>query len=337
MLKQLCAFTVSVLFLAGTAQAQSNLKVLKTFHIASPGWWDYLSINDDKLYVSHGTQVNILNKTTGDSLGVIENTNGVHGIAFFPTLGKGYTSNGRLNNVSVFDLKTNEVIQQIATGKNPDAIMYEAFTKKIITCNGGSKDLSFIDPEKNITVATIALGGKPEEAASDGKGKLYVNLEDKNEIVVVDLETMKVIKHYALDGAEGPTGLAFDIKTKRLFTGCEKKLVVLNAETGKVVITLPIGDGCDGVAFDATTKTIYTSNGVGTITVIKELSANKYEVVENATSLPRARTIALDPLTHMVYVPTAEFDPLPAGAAKNERPKMKPGTFKILVLAGKGK
>ena len=145
------------------------------------------------------------------------------------------------------------------------------------------------------------------------------------------------MKHFSLKDAEGPTGLGYDKQTKRLFAGCEKKLVVLNAESGDIVQTLPIGDGCDGVAFDAKTKTIYTSNGEGTITVIKELSADKYEVVENATSLPRARTIALDPLTHLVYVPTAEFDPLPAGAAKNERPKMKPGTFKILVLTGKGK
>lgn len=337
MLKQLTSLITILTLVAYTAHAQAKLKVIKTFHIASPGGWDYLSINDDKLYVSHGTQVNILNKTTGDSIGVVENTTGVHGIAFIPAIGRGYTSNGRLNNVSVFDLKTNEVLQQIATGQNPDAIMYEPFTKSIITCNGRSNDLSIIDPETNAITATIAVGGKPEEAASNGEGILYVNLEDKNEIAVVDLKTMKVTNRFSLKGAEGPTGLGYDKLTKRLFAGCEKKLVILNAESGEIVQTLPIGDGCDGVAFDAAAKIIYTSNGEGTITVIKVLSANKFAIVENAPSLPRGRTIALDPSTHMVYVPTAGFEPLPANAAKNERPKMIPGSFKVLVLAEQGK
>ena len=332
MLKKLLMASFGMVMLACASQAQPKLKILKTFHIASPGGWDYLSVNDDKLYVSHGTQVNILDKTTGDSIGVIENTNGVHGIAFIPSLGRGYTSNGRLNNVTVFDLKTNKIIEQIATGQNPDAIMYEPFTKKIITCNGRSNDLSLLDPGTNKTVATISLGGKPEEAASNGKGKLYVNLEDKNEIAVVDLVTMKVLSHFSLGGAEGPTGLGFDKESNRLFAGCEKKLVVLNAETGKIIQTLPIGDGCDGVAFDAVTKTIYTSNGEGSMTVIKEISANKYKIIENATSQPRARTIALDLQTHSIYLPTADFEPLPANAAKNERPKMKPGSFRVLVF-----
>src|SRR6185436_14850783 len=167
-------------------------KVVRVYHIASPGGWDYIAVNEGKLYVSHSTQVNILNEETGDSVGYIPNTTGVHGIAFDKVLNTGYTSNGRLNNVTVFDLKTNSILGQIPTGENPDAINYEPFTKTIITCNGRSKTLSVIDPKTNKVVATIDVGGKPEEAVSDGNGTLFVNIEDKNEIVSVDLAKFSV-------------------------------------------------------------------------------------------------------------------------------------------------
>ncbi|MDQ2862234.1 MAG: YncE family protein, partial [Bacteroidota bacterium] len=196
------------MLLATSAIAQNKIdyKVSKTFHIASSGGWDYIAVNNNKVYVSHGAQVNILDENTADSIGVIPNTTGVHGIAFDNELGRGYTSNGRLNNVTVFDLKTDAIITQIATGENPDAIMYEPFTKTIITNNGHSKNLSIIDPVKNTVIATVELDGKPEEAASDGEGKLFVNLEDKNEIAVVDLETFKVIARWPLAPGEGPSG-----------------------------------------------------------------------------------------------------------------------------------
>src|SRR5258706_2575636 len=176
------------------AQNSKAFHIVKTFHIASPGGWDYIAVGpgNNRLYVSHGTQVNILDQTTGDSIGVIENTTGVHGIAFDKANGKGFTSNGRLNNVTVFDLKTNAVITQIPAGLNPDAIMYEPFTKKIITCNGRGKNLSIIDPVSYKLIDSIAVGGKPETAVSNGAGKFYVNIEDKNEIVEVDLKAMKV-------------------------------------------------------------------------------------------------------------------------------------------------
>src|SRR5438045_8614031 len=183
MKKNLIFFSCVLVSLISFAQKDHEYKIVKTYHIASPGGWDYIAVNDGKLYVSHGTQVNILNEETGDSIGFIPNTTGVHGIAFDNELNKGYTSNGRLNNVTVFDLKTNEVIGQIATGQNPDAIMYEPFTKLIITCNGRSKNLSLIDPKGQKTIDSIDVGGKPETAASDGNGNLFVNIEDKNEIV----------------------------------------------------------------------------------------------------------------------------------------------------------
>lgn len=333
MLKPFVAFALVVCTIVSPASSQTGrYKVSKIFHIASSGGWDYLAVNGEKLYVSHGGQVNILDKSNGDSLGVIENTTGVHGIAFVPALNKGYTSNGRLNNVTIFDLKTGQVLGQISTGQNPDAIMYDTYSKRIITCNGRSNDLTVIDPLTGEVLTTVAVGGKPETAVSDDAGKLFVNIEDKNEIVEIDAKAFKVERRWSLAPAEGPTGLAIDKKTKRLFAGCEKLLAVMNATNGKIVTTVPIGDGCDGVAFDEASKTIYTSNGEGTLTVISENAPDDFKVVENVTTKPRARTIALDTQTHKLYLPTAEFEPLAAGAAKTERPKMIPGTFQVLVV-----
>ncbi len=317
-----------------TAQNKADFKIANTFHIKSAGGWDYLAVcpDNNRLYVSHGGQVNVLDKTTGDSLGVIANTLGVHGITFIPSLNKGYTSNGRANNVSVFDLKTNVVSAQIATGENPDAIMYEPFSKTIITCNGKSKDLSVIDPTTNKVIATVPIGGKPETAVSDEAGKLYVNNEDKNEIVVVDLKTFKVINNWTIAPGEAPTGLAIDLKTKRLFAGCEKLLVVVDAENGKIVDKLTIGDGCDGVAFDNKTKQIFTSNGEGTMTIIEEKSADSFTISATIPTKKAARTIYLDESTHTLYLPTADFEPKKAGDDPKARAKMIIGSFQILVV-----
>jgi YVTN family beta-propeller protein len=314
--------------------SQKDFKIIKTFHIQSAGGWDYIAIGpgNNRLYVSHGTQVNILDKKTGDSIGVIENTTGVHGIAFDKEHNKGFTSNGRLNTVTVFDLKTNAIIAQIPTGANPDAIMYDAYSKKIITCNGRSKNLSLIDPVANKLTDSIDVGGKPETAASNGEGKVYVNIEDKNEIVVVNLKTLKVEAHWPLTPAEEPTGLAFDRTTNRLFAGCGNKfLAILDAANGKVVGTFPIGDGCDGAGFDSATKNIFTSNGEGTLSVYHEKSANEFEKVATITTKRGARTIAVDQETHLIYLPTADFEQ-PDPATPNARPRMIPGTFQVLVV-----
>ncbi len=324
--------SVAMFSMAGSfAQTKTGLHVTNTFYIKSAGGWDYLEAGpiNDWLYVSHGSQVNILNKKTGDSVGVIENTTGIHGIAFDEALGRGYTSNGRLNNVFVFDMNTNKVLATIATGQNPDAIMYEPFSKKIITCNGRSNNLSIIDPALNKTIDSIAVGGKPETAVSDGAGKIFVNIEDKNEIVAIDATTFKVIGRWSITPAEGPTGLAYDKVTKRLFAGCEKMLAVVDATTGKVVATPVIGDGCDGVAFDAAKNNIYTSNGEGTVTVVHEDGPDKYTVVENIVSKRGARTIAIDK-AGTLYLPTADFEAMQPG--EKGRPKMKAGTFQVVVI-----
>ena len=332
-MKKLIFSLTTVIAALSVSNAQTTgLHITKTLHIASSGGWDYLEVGpvNDWLYVSHGTQVNVLNKKTGDSVAVIENTTGVHGIAFDAANGKGYTSNGRLNNVYVFDMNTNMVLATIPTGQNPDAIMYEPFSKKIITCNGRSKNLSIIDPAQNKVIDSVDVGGKPETAVSDGAGKIFVNVEDKNEIVAIDAKTFKVLNHWSIAPADGPTGLAFDKVTKRLFAGCDKMLVVVDATTGKVIATPVIGDGCDGVAFDAGTKNIYTSNGNGTITVIHEESADKFTVVENIVTKRGARTITIDKTTGLLYLPAAEFDPKEVD--QRGRPKMMPGTFQVLVI-----
>ncbi len=322
--------------IATNVSAQSNYHVVKTFHIASMGGWDYpaVDVNSNKLYLSHGGQVNILDKTTGDSIGVISNTTGVHGIAFVPSLGKGYTSNGRTNNVTVFDLKTGATLTQIAVGKNPDWIMYDPFSKKIVTSNHNGGDLSLIDVNTDQVVATIAVGGtKLETVVSDEAGKLFVNLEDKNQIAEVDISKAAVTNIWELAPSESPTGLAIDIKTKRLFSTCDKTLVVMDATNGKIVATVPIGEGCDGAAFDPASKLIFTSNGSGTVSVVKEVSANEYKLVETVETKRGARTISLDTKTHMVYLPTADYEPIPADAPKGTRAKMIPGSFQVLVLA----
>jgi YVTN family beta-propeller protein len=320
---------LSVLNQSIMAQNSSGYHVSKTFKIASSGGWDYISVGPNgRIYASHGTQVNILDEKTGDSLGFIPNTTGVHGIAF-DNNGRGYTSNGRLNTVTVFDLKSNAILAQIPAGQNPDAIMFDPFSKKIITCNGRSSDLSIIDPVSQKVVATIAVGGKPETAVSDEAGKLFVNIEDKSRIDVVDLAGQKVINSWTLSPGEGPTGLAIDLKTMRLFAGCDKLLVVMDATNGNIVDKLPIADGCDGVGFDGGLQYVFASCGEGKLTVIKESSASSFSVIDNVPTKRSARTIAVDEKNHEVFLPAADTQEGNPG----ERPKMIPGTFQILVVS----
>lgn len=329
-MKQLLAIGLLLSFTHSKAQNQ-DYKITTTYHIVSPGGWDYIAVNKGRIYVSHGTQVNILNEDSGDSVSFIPNTTGVHGIAFNNDLGRGYTSNGRLNNVTVFDLKSNAVITQIATGENPDAIMYEPYTGAVITCNGRSRDISVIDPKTNSVSATIPVGGKPETAVSDGQGHLFINIEDKNEIAVVDLKGGSVTSHWPLGGAEGPTGLCYDRETKRLFAGCQGFLVAMNAENGGVIAKIPIGQGCDGVAFDAKHHLIYTSNGQsGTITAIREEGPDTYSVLGNYPTKRGARTITIDEKTGRLFLPAADLD---TTNMVNGRPRMIPGSFQVLVVS----
>ncbi|MES2418198.1 MAG: YncE family protein [Bacteroidota bacterium] len=313
------------------AQQKTRFQVINTYKINSDGGWDYLAIDgkNNNLYLSHGNQVNIINKNTGDSTSIIRNTQGVHGIAIANAFNKGYTSNGKMGTCTVFDLSTLASIGQISVGQNPDAIFFDDFSKKIIVFNGKSLDASVIDPLTDKVVATIPLGGKPEAGVSDGKGKIYVNIEDTGEIVSFDATTFKVLSRYKLKGGEEPSGLAIDRVTSRLFTVCANKvMLVLDAKTGRIISTLPIGGGCDGVVFDPVLKTAYSSNGEGTITVVKEESPEKFVIQETIITKTGARTIALDPLTHHLFLPTAAFEK-PVGTA---RPKRIAGSFQILEV-----
>jgi DNA-binding beta-propeller fold protein YncE len=315
---------------------KSGYQITKTFPIQSNGGWDYIAVYKNNLYVSHGTQVNIIDKTTGDSVGVIPNATGVHGIAFDPYHNIGFTSNGKLNNVYAFKATTNEVIATIPTGENPDAIMYDPFSKNIITCNGRGKNVSFIDPNTFKVIGQVEVGGKPETAVSDFAGNIYVNIEDKNEIVKIDALHFKVLAHWSILPVEEPTGLAIDIANKRLYAAGDEKMVVVNYTNGKIVTKVPIGEGCDGLVYDANQKLIFTANGeAGTLSIIKAINENKYQLIENIKTLKSARTITMDEATGHVYLPVAQFQPQAAGVSENKKTPIVPGSFKILVVSKK--
>jgi DNA-binding beta-propeller fold protein YncE len=317
--------------LPAIAQQTTGFKVLNDYKIPSPGGWDYITVDgaNKRVYVSHGTQVNVIS-TTGDSIGYIPHTTGVHGIALVQTLGKGFTSNGRSNSITVFDLKTLTATGEISlTAQNPDAIFYDDYSKKIITCNGGSKDLSFVDPATEKVVATVPLGEKLETAVSDGKGKIFVNGENTSAVIVVDATTFKEIARYKIDSGTSPSGLDIDRKTNRLFIACggSKTMVIMDASDGRIVGTFPIGR-TDGLVFDPALKIAYASNGEGTITAVRELSAEKFELIENITTEPSARTIGIDLVTHHLFLPAAKTEP----AADGGRPRAIPGTFHVIEV-----
>ncbi|QQL48899.1 YncE family protein [Mucilaginibacter ginkgonis] len=318
------------------AQQKSALHISNNFPIKSSGGWDYITVDgpNKRMFVSHGTQVNILS-TAGDSLGVITGTNGVHGIALVKPLNKGYTSNGRDNACTVFDLTTYKPIAQIKVGTNPDAIFYDDFSKKVFVFNGRSQDASVIDPATDQVVATIPLGGKPETGVSDGKGKVFVNSETTNEVIAIDANTYKVIARYKLIDGDEPSGLAIDRATNRLFVGCggNQTLIVMDAANGKNVARFKIGD-TDGVAFDPALKLVYTSNGDGSLSIIKEMSANKFVQYTNLPTEVSARTIGLDEITHKIYLPAAKTEPVQSSAdGKKSQPKQVPGSFHIIEIS----
>ncbi|WEK18635.1 MAG: YncE family protein [Candidatus Pedobacter colombiensis] len=333
-MKKKAAITAVLLSLSAAmatqAQTTTGTHLLHTYRIGSDGGWDYLLADpaSNNLYVAHGTQVNILNKKTGDSVGVILNTPRVHGIALVPVLNKGYTSNGKSGECTVFNTLTHVITGRVKVGENPDAIIYDDFSKKVIVFNGRSLDASVIDPKTDKVIATVALGGKPEAGVSDGKGNIYVNIETKNQVVRFDATTFKVTGTFNLEGGEEPTGLAIDRTTSRLFVGCSNKtMLILDAGTGKKIAALPIGEESDGIAFDPALKLAYSSNGDGTLTIVKESNANKFTVLENIKTVSGARTITLDPVSHHIFMPVADFKP---ATEKGKRPTKIPGTFRVL-------
>src|SRR5882724_7400160 len=317
---------------------QAGYKVVQKTTLGGDGGWDYLLVDPQtqRVFISRSTHVMVVDANSGKILGDIPDTAGVHGIALVPELNKGFTSNGRDNSVSVFDLKTLAVSKKIPVGKNPDAILYDPAAKLIFTANGGSHDLTAVDPKTETVKGTIPLDGRPEAGVSDEKGHVYFNLEDKSMVAEVDAKKLTVEAKWPLHPGEEPTGIAMDRKNRRLFSGCANKLmVVLDADNGHVITTLPIGSGVDGTEFDPSSKLAFSANGEGTLTVVREDAADKFSVVENVPTQRGARTLSLDPKTHRIYLSTAEFGPTPAPTADLPRPRppMIPGTFTLLVVS----
>jgi len=310
----------------------SGYTLVKTISIPGDEGWDYVGVDSAarRVYVSHGSHVVVLDADTYAIVGDIADTAGVHGIAIAGDLGRGFTSNGRTNNSTFFDLNTLKPIGVYATGTNPDAILYEPVTKRVFTFNGRSQDATALDAMTGASLGTIALGGKPEFAQADGNGGIYVNVEDKSELVHLDAKKLTIMHRWPLAPCQEPSGLAIDLKNHRLFAGCDNKMMaVIDGETGKVVAIPAIGDGVDANAFDPATSFALASTGDGHLTVVHQDAPDKYTVVENVPTKKSARTMGLDLKTHAIFLPSAEFD---APAAGERRGKMKPGSFAVLVM-----
>jgi DNA-binding beta-propeller fold protein YncE len=325
------------LILMGTIAALTPLalaadyKVVKTWRLGGDGGWDYLTADSDshRLFIARATRVMVIDTESGKQVGEIADTPGVHGIAIDSEIGRGFTSNGRENTVSEFDLKSLAVEKKIKVGSGPDAILYDPFSKRVFTFNGKGDERSAtaIDASKGEVVGKIELGGKPEFAASDNKGTVFVNIQDTSELVAFDPQKLTVKSRWKLTGCEEPTGLSIDRKNRRLFAGCggNKKMMVVDADNGKILATPSIGEGCDATAFDAERGLTFASAGDGTITVIKEAAGDQFTVVETVTTQKSARTMALDAKTHQLFTVAANVGPRP------ER-KVEPNSFVVLVV-----
>ena len=315
--------------------------VVNTFKIGGEGGWDYLTVDSDarRVYISRGTHVMVMDADSGKVVGDIPNTDGVHGIALAPELNRGFISDGRSLAVTVFDLKTLKTLDTVkVSGQNPDCIVYDSSSKRVFTFNGRSGNSTAIDAATGKVLSTIDLGGKPEFAVADGRGHIYNNLEDKSEQVAIDTETLKVSNRWPLAPCESPSGLAIDREHRRLFAGCDnQKMAITDPDAGKLVTTVPIGEGVDANGFDPVTQLAFSSNGEsGTLTAVHEDSPDKYTVLENVPTERGARTMALDLKTHHVFVVTASFGPQPAEATPQNprrRPPMVPGSFRVIELA----
>lgn len=314
------------------APAASGYHVIKTVPVPGDDGWDYVTVDPEarRVYISHGSHVVVMNADTYAIEGDIADTQGVHGIALAQDAGRGYVSAGRANVAVAFDLKSLSRLGTAATDANPDAIVYDAVTKRVFTLNGRGQNTTAIDAADGKVAGSLALGGKPEFAAADGKGSVFVNIEDKNELVEFDAQKLTETHRWPLAPCKSPSGLAMDVKNRRLFSVCDEKVMaVVNADTGKVVATPEICDGPDAAGFDPATGYAFASCGDGHLTVVHEDSPDKFTVVEQVATKRSARTMGLDLKTHKIFLPSAEFDPPAPG---ERRGKMKAGSFAIVVV-----
>jgi DNA-binding beta-propeller fold protein YncE len=337
----LAAITMLMALGSGMAAAADGpgYHVVKTYKLGGEGGWDYLTMDSasGRLYISRGTHVVVLDASNGKVEGDIADTPGVHGIALAPKMNKAFTSNGREGTVSMVDMKTLKTMGKVKVGENPDAIVYDPATQHVFTMNGHSQDSSVVDPAQGKVVGTIKLDGKPEFAVSDGNGRIWVNIEDKNEVTEIDAKQMKVLRSWPLTDCEAPSGLSMDQKHRRLFSGCSesKTMAISDVDAGKTIATVPICDGTDATAFDSATGMAFASCHDGHITVVKEDSPNKFHVAETVATEEGARTMTLDTKTDHLYTVTAKFGPRPAPSTDNPhpRPAIMPDSFVVLVVA----
>jgi len=317
----------SMMCCAAWAQAAPGYKVVKTWKLGGDGGWDYITVDGDghRLFIARSNRVLVVDEESGKLLAEIPDTPGVHGVALVPELGRGFISAGGEDAVVIFDLKSLKVLNKMKVGSRPDAIIYDPFAKRVFTFNARSQDTTAVDAAKGEVVGTLALGGKPEYSVSDGKGTMWVNIEDTSELVQFDPQKLAVKARWKMAGCQEPTGLSFDAKSRRLFAGCgNKTMAIMDADSGKEIATLPIGDGCDGTAFDPEYKLAFASAHDGTLTVIRQDSPDKFTVAETVQTQSGARTLGLDPETHQVFTVTAKTLP--------ER-KVEPDTFVVIVVA----
>ena len=308
--RKFCLATILVMSCALSAAASDGgYSILKKIPIAGSGSWDYLTVDEAarRLYVSHGTQVEVLDLDSLEVVGSIPKTLGVHGIAIVPELGRGFTTNGQTSTVTIFDLKTLKPITDVPTGKKPDAIIYDPATSRVFAFNGESDSATVIDAATGKVGGTVDLGGGPEFAAADAKGSVYDNLEDESLVLKINSRDLKVEQRWPTAPCKAPSSMGIDRTNRRLLLGCRSKVMaVVDADSGKVITTLPIGDHVDATVFDPETKLVFNSNGEGTITVIHQDSPDTYSVVETVKTAPKAKTMALDPKTHRLFLSTAE-------------------------------
>jgi YVTN family beta-propeller protein len=308
-------------------------------HLDGDVKWDYLIVDAEHrhLFITHGDRVDVFDVDKKQIVGAIPNTHGVHGVALAADLDRGFTSNGKDNSVTLFELSTLKVIGTTPTEKKPDGIVYDPASKRVFAANGESGSLTPVDAVTGKSLASIPLGGKPEFVAVDGKGRLFVNLEDKNQLLVVDTQRLAITHRYDLsDSCDEPAGLSIDPSTQRLFVGCHnKKLTIVDADTGKILDTLPIGRGNDATAYDVAAKLAFSSNGDGTLTVISALDAAHYQIKQTVNTMPGARTLAIDPVSHKVYLVAAETEPAEAATQTKPMPRarLKPDTFTLITVS----
>ncbi len=328
------------LFGAIASAAGPSYHVIEKLQLGGEGGWDYLTADgaSHRLYVSRGSHVMVVDLETGKVAGDIPGTLGVHGIALAQKLNRGFTSNGRTDNVTIFALDTLKPIGEVKTGRNPDCILFDPASGRVFTFNGRSGDATAFSAGTGVVDGTIPLGGKPEFARSDEAGKIYVNIEDKSEVVEIDSQKLTVLRRFPLAPCEEPSGMGLDTRHHRAFSGCHNKIMtVLDTVSGKVIATVPIGAGVDGNGFDAGNGFAFSSNGEGTLTVAGEPSAGTFEVAETVTTERGARTMAIDTATHRIYLPTARFGPAPPATEDQPRPRpaLIADSFVILVVGTK--